>query len=136
MAKIKLANAETDRDVNEFIEAISHKKRKADSLKLLALMKEITGAEPKIWGKSIVAFGKYTAQRKNGDEYDWFHVGFSPARSHITLYLMYDINSVPELLAKLGKHSCGKGCLYIKDLDKANPEALRTIIAKSDRWQS
>ena len=136
MAKIKLANAETDRNVDEFIEAIPHKKRKADSQKLLALMKEITGAKPKIWGKSIVAFGKYTAQRKNGDEFDWFHVGFSPARNHITLYVMYDINSVPELLEKLGEHSCGKGCLYIKNLDKSDPEALRAIIAKSDRWEN
>ena len=73
MAKRTLVNSETDRDVNEFIEAIKNKKRKADSKIMLDLIRSIKGVEPKIWGVSIVGFGKYSYQRKNGDEYEWFN---------------------------------------------------------------
>lgn len=66
----KLVNSETDLNVDEFIEAIPNQKRKADSKALLAIMKEITGKEPKIWGKRIIGFGKYSYQRKNGDEFE------------------------------------------------------------------
>lgn len=132
--KKQLANVETDRDVNEFIEAVPVKKRKEDAKKMVEILREITGFEPKIWGVSIVGFGKYKYQRKNGEEYEWFHVGFSPARAHMTVYVMYDINSEPELLEQLGDHKTGKGCLYIKSLDKVNVDALKKILSKSDRW--
>lgn len=131
----KLANVETDKDVNEFIEAIPNKKRKADSKQLLEIIKTITGKEPKIWGVSIVGFGKYSYQRKNGDEFEWFNVGFSPAKAHLTVYVMYDINEEKELLDKLGEHRTGKGCLYIKSLAKVDIEILKKIIGKSDRWR-
>ena len=130
----KLANIETDQDVNAFIEAIPNQKRKADAKVLLALIKEVKELEPKIWGKSIVGFGKYKYQRKNGDEFEWFNVGFSPGRAHITLYLMYDINKEVKLLNKLGEHKTGKGCLYIKNLENANMKVLEELIFKSDRW--
>ena len=66
--KKKLVNAETEKDVDAFIENVANKKRQADSKTLLEVMKAITGTEPKIWGTSIIGFGKYTYQRKNGDE--------------------------------------------------------------------
>ncbi|MEO1263017.1 MAG: DUF1801 domain-containing protein [Bacteroidota bacterium] len=133
--KKKLVNAETDRDVNEFIEAVTHKKRKADSKAILEVMKEITGKEPKIWGVSIVGFGKYSYQRKNGDEFEWFNVGFSPAKAHLSIYLMFDINEETELLAQLGPHKKGKGCLYIKNLAEVDMDILKKLIAKSNRWE-
>ena len=133
--KQSLANRETDRNVDEFLNAITNKKRQSDSKTLLALMQQITGKEPKIWGTGIVAFGKYKYQRKNGDEFEWFNVGFSPAKSHLTVYVMYDINQETELIDALGDHKKGKGCLYIKKLDNINLDILKKIIAKSDRWQ-
>ena len=129
-----LANVETDRDVNEFIEAISNKTRKADSKALVEMLTSLTGKEPKIWGVSIVGFGKYSYQRKNGEEYEWFNVGFSPGKAHMTVYVMYDINEEQDLLKELGNHRTGKGCLYIKKLSDINLEALKKILAKSDRW--
>ncbi|MCI4668897.1 MAG: DUF1801 domain-containing protein [Bacteroidia bacterium] len=135
MAKKKLVNAETDKDVNEFIEAVPNKVRKADSKVLLQLMEKITGKEPKIWGKSIVGFGKYSYKRKNGEEHEWFHTGFSPGKAHLSIYLMYDINQEDELLAKLGEHRCGKGCLYIKRLEQVDLGVLEELISKSDRWE-
>ncbi|MEM7102772.1 MAG: DUF1801 domain-containing protein [Bacteroidota bacterium] len=134
MAKKKLVNTETDRNVDEFIDAIPNKRRQTDSRVLLKLIQEISGKEPKIWGVSIIGYGKYTYQRKNGDEYEWFNVGFSPGKAHLTVYVMYDINTETELLEKLGPHRTGKGCLYIKKLEDVNMEALSEIIAKSDRW--
>ena len=133
MAKKKLANSETDRDVNEFIEAISNQRRQADARELLQIIREIKGVEPKIWGVSIVGFGKYSYQRKNGEEYEWFHVGFSPAKAHLTLYLMFDLEQEP-LLDQLGPHKIGRGCLYIKKLEEVDREVLKQLITKSDRW--
>ena len=130
----KLANTETDRDVGEFIDSIKNKQRQADARVLLDLITEQRGIEPKIWGVSIVGYGKYSYQRKNGQEFEWFNVGFSPGSKHMTVYVMYDINFVPELLDKLGPHQTGKGCLYIKKLSDVNLDVLAKIISKSDRW--
>ena len=133
--KKTLANVETNKSVPDFIDAIVNKKRKADSRELLQIMQSITGKEARIWGVSIVAFGKYKYERKNGQEYEWFNVGFSPAKAHLTIYVMYDINEEKELLEQLGPHKTGKGCLYIKRLEDVNMEILKKIIAKSDRWR-
>ena len=133
MAKKTLANTETDQDVHEFLEAVTPKRRKEDSKLLVELMEQITGKPPKIWGKSIVAFGKYTYQRKNGEEYEWFNVGFSPGKSRLSLYFMFDLTQEP-LLDKLGPHDKGKGCLYLKNLEQVNMDVLKEMIRKSDRW--
>lgn len=135
MAKKKLVNAETQKSVSVFLENVKNKKRQADAYELLELMKKLTQKEPKIWGVSIIGFGKYTYQRKNGDEFEWFNVGFSPASAHLSVYLMFDINEETELLAQLGPHKTGKGCLYIKSLADINLDILSQLIVKSDRWE-
>ncbi len=135
MAKKKLVNSETDKDVYVFIENVKNKRRKEDAKILLEWMKEITGKEPKIWGVSIIGFGKYSYKRKNGDEYEWFNVGFSPGSKHLSVYLMYDVNEERELLEKLGPHDTGKGCLYVKKLEDVNEKTLKELIRKSDRWE-
>ena len=135
MAKKTLVNTETDKDVNAFVEAVQNGKRKADAKVLLEVFKEITGKEPKIWGTSIIGYGKYSYQRKNGDEFEWFNTGFSPGKAHLSLYMTYDINTEVELLEKLGKHKTGRGCLYIKRLEDVDMGVLKQLITKSDRWQ-
>ncbi len=135
MAKKKtLVNTETDKDVSAFIENVKHKQRKEDSKVLLQLMKEITNVEPKIWGVSIIGFGKYTYARKNGEEYEWFTVGFSPGKAHLSIYLMFDL-TVEPLLDKLGPHKNGKGCLCIKKLSDIKIPILKKLIAKSKKWE-
>jgi len=134
MAKKTLVNTETDRDVNEFIERISNKRRKKDSKKILKIIQDITGIEPKIWGVSIVGFGKYKYQRKNGEEYEWFHVGFSPGKTHLTLYVMYDLEQEKDMLEKLGPCKHGRGCLYIKKLEDLDLSVLKKMIRKSKKW--
>ena len=135
MAKKTLKTTETNKSVSAFIDAIDNTKRQADSRTLLKLIKEVTGEKPKIWGPSIVGFGNHKYQRKNGEEYDWFNVGFSPGKAHMTLYVMYDIGKEKKLLEQLGPHKHGRGCLYIKDLDKVSTSALKKLIQKSRRWK-
>lgn len=133
--KKKLVNSETDKNVNEYIENVKNKKRKEDAITILELMKKTTGKEPKIWGVSIIGFGKYSYKRKNGDEFEWFNVGFSPGSKHLSVYLMFNVNKEKELLEKLGPHSTGKGCLYIKSLADVDMEVLTKLIEKSDQWE-
>ncbi len=135
MAKKTLVNAETEKDVIAFIEAVENTQRRTDSLALLGIMKKITGKEPKMWGKSIIGFGKYSYQRKNGDELEWFNVGFSPAKAHMSVYFMFDLTQ-EELLEKLGPHKKGKGCLYVKKLDDIDLNVLKKMIKKSDKWKA
>ena len=134
--KKKLVNAQTDKDVNAFIDSIENQVRQADARVLLDLLQDITGDEPKIWGKSIIGYGKYSYQRKNGDEFEWFNVGFSPGKAHMTMYVMYNINEQVELLQQLGPHKTGKGCLYVKRLEQIDLSVLRMILEKSHRWRS
>lgn len=135
MAKKSLVNAETDKDVYAFVEAVPNGKRKADAKVLLDVFHEITGKEPKIWGTSIIGYGKYTYQRKNGDEFEWFNTGFSPTKAHTSIYMTYDINTETALLSKLGKHKTGRGCLYIKSLADVDMDILKQLIKKSDQWK-
>ncbi len=134
MKKKTLVNTETDKDVKAFIESVKNKKRKEDSKILLELIKKITKKEPKIWGQRIIGFGKYSYQRKNGEEYEWFNVGFSPGSKHLSVYVMFDLEQEP-LLEKLGPHTHGRGCLYIKKLEDIDIKILEQLILKSDRWR-
>jgi len=131
----KLVNIPTTKNVNAFIAAVKNKKRKADAHLLLQLMEELTGNKGKIWGVSIIGFGKYSYTRNNGTPAEWFNVGFSPASAHTTVYVMYDITEEKTLLAQLGPHKTGKGCLYIKDLNKIDLKILSELIKKSKRWK-
>ena len=131
----KLVNRQTRKSVPKFIDGIKNKRRQEDSRTLLQLMKEVTSEEPRIWGVSIVGYGKYKYARKNGDKFEWFLTGFSPGSAHMTVYVMYDINQEAALLEKLGPHKTGKGCLYIKKLEDVDLKVLKQLIAKSKRWE-
>lgn len=135
MSQRKLVNSETDKNVDAYLDKVTPQVRKADAKILKKLMSELTGHPPKIWGVSIIGYGKHTYQRKNGEEYAWFNVGFSPGKSRMAIYLMYDVNEEAELLTKLGKHKTGKGCLYFNKLADVDIEALTQLIKKSDRWK-
>ncbi|AXG69169.1 hypothetical protein KORDIASMS9_01388 [Kordia sp. SMS9] len=131
MAKKTLVNAETEKDVHAFVETVQNEKRKADAKILLEVFKEVTGKEAKMWGKNMIGYGKYSYQRKNGDEFEWFRTGFSPAKAHMSLYMTYDVNTETELLNNLGKHKTGKGCLYVKSLSDVDMNILKQLIEKS-----
>ena len=120
-----------DASVDKFLKSIPDETKREDSYQLLDLMKQITGREPKMWGSSIVGFGSYHYVYDTGREGDWFVTGFSPRKQNLTLYIMPGFQEYDDLLKKLGKHSTGKSCLYIKKLDDVDRKVLKQLITKS-----
>jgi hypothetical protein len=98
-------------DVSHFISSIDDSQKRADSEALVALMQDITGEPPRMWGSSIVGFGDYHYKYASGREGDTFVLGFSPRKQSLTLYLPGYLEQHQALLSQLGKHSTGKGCL-------------------------
>lgn len=121
----------TGQDVEAFLDGIADPRRREDCRAVAALMGEVTGAEPRMWGESIVGFGTYHYRYASGREGDWPLTGFSPRKESLTLYLSYGFEQHGELLGRLGKHKLGKACLYLKRLGDVDMAALRELIARS-----
>jgi hypothetical protein len=124
---------ETEADVSAFISGIDDERKRADSETIVRMMSAATGAPPKMWGTSIVGFGQYRYRYESGREGDWMLCGFSPRKSNLSLYIMPGLTNYTTLLKKLGKHSTGKSCLYIKTLDDVDLDVLRELIEESVR---
>ncbi len=129
MARLKTSPNEGD--VEAFLANVENLDRRADCRRILGLMREITGAEPRMWGASIVGFGSYHFKYASGREGDWFLTGFSPRKQNLTLYIMAGFERYEGLMARLGKFKTGKSCLYLKALDEVDMEVLRELIAAS-----
>jgi hypothetical protein len=131
MAELK--TQKTGSSVAEFLASIPEEGQRKDSKELSKMMTRITGAKPKMWGPSIVGFGEFHYRSKAGSEGDWFKVGFSPRKQDLTLYLaLSDVASeYDSFLDRLGKHSTGKSCLYIKRLEDVDRQVLEDMIAKA-----
>ena len=119
----------TNVSVATFIDAITDQTKRADAKALVKLMQSATGEKPKMWGPSIIGFGSYHYTYDSGREGDMPVVGFSPRKAATVLYL--SLGSSTDLLAKLGKHTTGKGCLYIKKLADVDHGVLATLIVES-----
>jgi len=131
MADIK--TKQTDADVSDFLNTVENEQKKKDGFKLLDIYKRLTGEEPKMWGPSIVGFGKYhyKSERSN-QEGEWMLAGFSPRKQSLSIYLMMSgMEASKDLLGKLGKHKVGMGCLYINKLDDVDMAVLEDLIKKS-----
>lgn len=115
-------------EVNTYLQHIKNEKMRADSIRLVTIMQEETGAEPYMWGKSIIGFGSYHYKYASGREGDTVVVGFSARRQALTLYGIIFYDEGTELLSKLGPCTTGKGCLYIKHLADVDETVLRTMI--------
>jgi hypothetical protein len=118
-------------DVEAFLNNVSDERKRQDSFTILELMKQVTGKEPEMWGDSIVGFGSYHYTYASGREGDWFLTGFSPRKQNLTLYIMAGFDGYDQLLRKLGKHSTGKSCLYIKKMDDVDTDVLEELVKKS-----
>jgi hypothetical protein len=127
----ELKTRPNDQSVENFLNRVENDTKREDSFSILELMKEETGDEPIMWGDSIVGFGKYSYKYTSGREAEWFLTGFSPRKQNLTLYIMDGFEGYDELLGKLGKHSTGKSCLYIKKLEDVDQEVLRDLVNKS-----
>lgn len=121
----------TDESVAAFLDKVADKGRREDCLKVLNIMRDVLKEEPKMWGSSIVGFGRYHYKGKSGREGEWMITGFSPRKGDLTLYLMGGFDEVPDLMDRLGKHKTGKSCLYIKKLDDVDLAVLKKLVTKS-----
>lgn len=128
MAELK--TKENDQSVTDFLNAIPDEQRRQDCFSIMEMMRKITGHEPKMWGDSIVGFGKYHYKYASGHEGDTCITGFSPRKQAITVYATYGFGNYPELMDRLGKYTTGKGCLYIKRMGDIDPAVLEELIRK------
>jgi len=129
MAEIKTKRNEAS--VNDFLNAIKDEQVREDCWVIADIMQKATNDAPKMWGSSIVGFGSRQYKYAGGREGDWMQVAFSPRKQNITLYISSDFEGRDELLAQLGKHSCGKGCVYIKRLSDVHLPTLKKLIKAS-----
>ena len=121
----------TEASVSEFLGAATPARRQEDGLRLAEVFQEVTGAEPTMWGPSIVGYGSYryvspSDPRRQGD---WPKTGFSPRKTSLTLYGLKDLPEGAELLPSLGTYTEGAGCVYVKKLDDVDEGVLRQLIA-------
>jgi hypothetical protein len=115
----------TEVSVAAFIAALPEEARRADAKALVKLMQRATGEKPKMWGPSIVGFGSHHYKYESGREGDTPLIGFSPRKPATVLYGVTGSSEV------LGKHTTGKGCLYIKKLADVDQKVLEALVVKS-----
>lgn len=123
--------APTDADVAAFVTAVRPAGRRRDAERLLALYRRTTGEEPRMWGPSIVGFGTYHYRYPSGREGDMAAGAFSPRTAATTVYLADGVAAHADLLARLGPHTLGTGCLYVKDLDAVDLDVLAELVHRS-----
>jgi hypothetical protein len=116
--------------VEDFINSIGDSEKIGDCFELVKIFEKITKEKAKMWGPSIIGFGKYTYKSGN-KENEMPLAAFSPRKQYITLYVMPSWGNLDELLAKLGNHSTSKACLYVKKLKDVDMEVLKEIIKVS-----
>ena len=122
----------TGGSVVEFLESVPDERRRADGFALLGLMQRATGAEPTMWGPTMVGFGSQAYTNSTGTN-EWFVVGFSPRKQALTIYGLHDgYGPADPLLEQLGPHTTGKGCLYVKRLAEVDQDVLTRMVR--DAW--
>jgi hypothetical protein len=124
----ELKTRKTSMSVAEFLSAVADPVRRVDAQAACALMTEVTGQPPVMWGTSIVGFGSYHYRYATGREADWPAVGLSPRKQALTLYISTGFDTYQELLGRLGPHTVGKSCLYLKRLSDVDEEVLRSLV--------
>ena len=119
----------TDASVKDYLAAIEDGTRRKDCEALADLMTKATKHPPKMWGPSIVGFGSYYYRYESGREGDSCLVGFSSRKGDISVYGLNAAVDASDLLARLGKHKAGKGCVYIRTLADVDLKVLAKLVA-------
>ncbi|MGB3185862.1 MAG: DUF1801 domain-containing protein [Ornithinimicrobium sp.] len=120
----------TQVDPADFIAAVEHPTRRTDAQTLLDLMTRITGYRARMWGPSIVGFGRYQYRYESGREGEFLMTGFSPRKANTTVYVLPGYEDLSEELSRLGKHKLGRSCLYINKLADVDLNVLEEIVSK------
>jgi hypothetical protein len=123
----------TNASVAAFLAAIPDPSRQRDAKSLATLIRKATGERPAMWGSSIVGYGQMTYHGSNGRAVDWFPIGFSPRKAALVLYLMGGLKANASLLADLGPHKVGGGCLYLSRFAEIDTTILTRLIRRSHK---
>jgi len=122
---------ENDGSVEAFLSRVEPESKRQDSFDLMQIMEEVTGEEPRMWGDSIVGFGKYTLTYASGKKADWPLTGFAPRKQNMTVYINTGFDEYGGLLKSMGKYSTSRVCLYFKKLADIDEVSLREIVKDS-----
>ena len=121
----------TGASVEDYIASRANEQQRADCQQLMALLKKITKQRPKMWGPSIVGYGSYRYTYQSGRTGEAPLTGFAIRGRELVVYLMAEDDRQKALLARLGKHSMGKSCLYFKRLADLDKSVLEQLVARS-----
>ena len=119
---------QTERGVADFLAAVEPERRLLDAQALDRLFRAATGFEPRMWGDSIVGYGRYDYRYDSGREGSSLATGFSPRKTALSIYIMPGYADFGDILARLGKHKTGKACLYVNKLDDIDTDVLSELI--------
>ena len=126
-----IKNSQNSASVVDFINGITDEQKRKDCLIILKMMEKATKEKPRMWGSSMIGFGKLVYKSPtSGREVEWFKIGFSPRKANFSLHLI-DLQRHTDALNKLGKHKTGTGCLYINKLEDIDIKVLEKIIAEA-----
>lgn len=128
MAKYEAKTKATEVSPEDFIAAMEDGPRKADAEILLAWFEKVTGLKPKMWGPSIIGFGRYAYTYDSGRSGEFMLAGFSPRKANLSVYILPGYRDMSDKLARLGKHKTGKSCLYINRLANIDMGVLEEIV--------
>lgn len=117
--------------VTDFLASVENRQRVAEARCVMRIMAEATGRRPKLWGSSLIGYGRYHYRYASGREGDFFLTGLSPRKQELVIYIMPGFARYREQLAGLGKHRIGKSCLYLKRLDGIDMDLLQEMIQDS-----
>ena len=131
MAKAQLKTRPTKASVDKFLKSVTDPQQRADALKVVEMMKRLSGEEPVMWGPSIIGFGSQMLKYATGRELDWPRTAFSPRKGDLALYVLAGRPAETDLLKKLGPHKHGISCLLIKRLADVDQKVLEKLIKES-----
>jgi len=133
----EIKTKENTASVEGFIKKVADEQKRKDSFVILEMMQKATGEKPKMWGSSLIGFGKKRYKSPtSGREVDWFLLGFSPRKQNLSIYLGLDVQRHSAALNILGKHKTGVGCLYINKLEDIDLKVLEKMIQASLKFKS
>jgi len=118
----------TEQSVEDFIAAVEPARKRSDAETLDGLFRGVTGFEPRMWGPTIIGYGRYHYRYASGREGDSLATGFSPRKASLSIYIMPGYGKFGPILDRLGKHKMGKSCLYVNKLDDIDLEVLKDLI--------
>ncbi len=127
----KMKTVENDDDVQAFLDSVDNVRRREDTERVVRMMEAVTGEPPRMWGDSIVGFGRYRYRRADKSEHYWMQTGVAPRKASVTVYIMPGFSKYQDLLARLGKHRHSVSCLYMTNLRNIDFDVLTELVRRS-----